>query len=61
MIFINFKKAYDCIHRESSMFILEQYGLPIKLVNLIKISAINTEIKVQVGNSLKAPYQQQPK
>jgi sorting nexin-29 len=57
MIFIDFKKAYDCIHRESLMSILEQYGLPLKLVNLIKASAINTEIKVQVGNSLSTAAQ----
>jgi hypothetical protein len=46
MIFIDFKKAYDCMHRESLISILEQYGLLLKLVNLIKASTMNTEIKV---------------
>jgi len=57
MIFIDFKKTYDCIHRDSLMSILEQYGLPLKLVNLIKASAMNTEIKIQVGNSLSTATQ----
>jgi len=39
------------------MSILEQYGFLIKLVNLIKVSAMNTEIKVQVGNSLSTAAQ----
>jgi hypothetical protein len=57
MIFIDFKTAYDCIHRESLMSILEQYDLPQKLVNLIKASAMNTEIKVQIGNSFSTAAQ----
>lgn len=39
------------------MSILEQNGLPLKLVNLIKASAMNTKIKVQVGNSLSTAAQ----
>ncbi|VVC25088.1 Reverse transcriptase domain [Cinara cedri] len=37
-------KAYYCMHCESLMSILEQYGLPLKLVNLMI-----TVIKIQVG------------
>jgi len=57
MIFIDVKKAYDCIHCESLMSILKQYGLLLKLINLIKASAMNTEIKIQVGNSLSTAAQ----
>lgn len=57
ILFIGFKKTYDCIFCKSLVSIPDQYGLPLKLVNLIKASIMNTEIKIQVGNSLSIAAQ----
>jgi predicted alpha/beta-fold hydrolase len=50
VLFIDFKKAYDCIHRESLLNVLRQFKLPQKLINLIKANILHTEIKIKVGN-----------
>lgn len=57
MLFIDFKKAYNCIHSESSVCTLEQFGLSLKIVSLIKASIMKTEIKVQVRNSSSTTVQ----
>lgn len=55
MLLIDFKKAYDSIHRESSFNFLKEFEIPQKLINLIKMSIEYIDIKVKVGHStLKA-------
>lgn len=55
MLLIDFKKAYDSIHRESSFNVLKEFEIPQKLINLIKMSIEYIDIKVKVGHStLKA-------
>ena len=44
--FIDFEKAFDSLHRESLWRILRHYGIPQKLVNVIKI--LYTGIQCQV-------------
>ena len=34
--FIDFKKAFDCIHRESLWKIVAKYGIPNKIINIMK-------------------------
>ena len=34
--FIDFRKAFDCIHRPSLWSILRQYGIPEEIVNIIQ-------------------------
>lgn len=48
IIFINFKKAYDFIHRPSPINILKEFNFPIKLFSLIKSSLENTSIKIEI-------------
>ena len=36
MTFIDFKKACDLINRETMWKILRHYGIPVKIVNIIK-------------------------
>ena len=48
-LFIDFKKAYDSVRREVLYKILIEFGIPRKLVRLIKMSLTETYSKVRVG------------
>ncbi|VVC39091.1 Reverse transcriptase domain [Cinara cedri] len=54
-LFIDFQKAYDCIHRESVMKILKDFQFPNKLINCIMISIMETKVKVKVGDLISDP------
>ena len=47
-LFIDFKKAYDSVRREVLYKILIEFGIPRKLVNLIKMSLTETYSRVRV-------------
>jgi hypothetical protein len=51
-LFIHFKKTYDSINRESVYDILLEFGVPKKLVRLIKMCLNETYSKVRVGKLL---------
>lgn len=51
MLFVDFKKAYDSIHREFLINVLQEFEMPQKLINLIKMNIDYTDIKVKVGHS----------
>ena len=40
--FIDFKKAFDSVHRDRMIYILTAYGIPKKLVNTIRLSYSDT-------------------
>ena len=44
--FVDFKKAFDSIHRERMMKILKAYGIPPKLVDAIDLMYQNTRAKI---------------
>jgi hypothetical protein len=46
-LFIDFKKAYDSVRREVLYNILIEFGIPMKLVRLIKMCLNETYNKVQ--------------
>jgi hypothetical protein len=48
--FIDFKKAYDSMRRELLYNILIEFGIPMKLVRLIKMCLNETYGKVHIGN-----------
>ena len=48
--FVDFEKAFDSIHRESLWCILRNYGIPKKLVTLIKSFYTNFRCTVNKGN-----------
>ncbi|KAL4121257.1 hypothetical protein QTP88_013804 [Uroleucon formosanum] len=52
---IDFKKAYDSIHRESLINILREFHFEDKLIKLIEISILETFAKVRVGNIITDP------
>ena len=51
-LFIDFKKAYDSVTREVLYKILIEFGIPRKLVRLIKMSLTETYSRVWVGENV---------
>jgi len=51
-IFIDFEKAYDSVRREILYNILAEFGVPRKLVRLIKMCLAETHSRVRVGKNL---------
>jgi hypothetical protein len=62
-LYIDLKKAYDSVKREVLYNILLEFGVPTKLVRLIKLCLYETYSKVRVGKLLsdKFPIQNGPK
>jgi hypothetical protein len=55
-LFIEFKKAYDSVRREVLYNILIGYGVPMKLVKLIKMCLNETYSKVSIGKHLSDSF-----
>ena len=55
-LFIDFKKAYDSVRREILYKILTEFGIPSKLVRLIKMSLTETYSRVRVGKSVSDSF-----
>jgi len=53
-LFVDFKKAYDSIHRESLINILKEFDFPQKLVNLVSIRIMDV-VKIKVGKMKSNP------
>jgi hypothetical protein len=51
-LFIDFKKIYDSFRREVLYNILIEFGIPMKLVRLIKMCLSETYSRVRVGKHL---------
>jgi len=51
-LFIDFKKAYDSVRREVLNNILIEFGIPMKLVRLVKVCLTETYSRVRVGKNL---------
>jgi sorting nexin-29 len=55
-LFIDFKKAYDSIKREVLYNILFEFGIPKKLVRLIKVCLYETYSEVRIGKLLSDKF-----
>jgi hypothetical protein len=55
-LFIDFKKAYDSVGREVLYNILIEFGVPMKLVRLIKMFLNETYSKVPIGKYLSRVF-----
>ncbi|CAG4936021.1 unnamed protein product [Colias eurytheme] len=51
-LFVDFEKAYDSIDRGALFAILKELGIPIKLVDLIKVAIGESSMHVRVGKEL---------
>ena len=51
-LFIDFKKAYDSVRREVLYKILIEFGIPRKLLRLIKMSLAETYSRIRVGKNV---------
>ena len=51
-LFIDFKKAYDTVRRKVLYNILMEFGIPMKLVRLIKMCLTETCSRALVGKNL---------
>jgi hypothetical protein len=51
-LFVDFKKALDSVRRKVFQNILIEFGVPKKLVMLIKMSLNETYVKVRIGKHL---------
>ena len=51
-LFIDFKKAYDSVRREVLYKILIEFGIPRKLVRLVKMSLTETHSRIRVGKNV---------
>ena len=56
-LFIDFKKAYDSIHRESLYNIMDEVGIPKKLIGLTKMCMENTQYQIRVDNTLSEAFE----
>lgn len=55
--FIDFKKAYDSVHRPSLLKILRNFGLHPKLIRLIELTLTNTNSKIKFRGEMSEPFQ----
>jgi hypothetical protein len=55
-LFIDFKKAYDSVRREVLYNILIEFGIPMKLVRLIKMCLSEVYSRVPVGKYLSDTF-----
>ena len=54
--FVDFKKAYDSIHRPSLLKILRHFGLHPKLIKLIELTLTNTFNKIKFRGEISEPF-----
>ena len=55
-LLIDFKKAYDSVRREILYKIVIEFGIPRKLVRLIKMSLTESYSRVQVGKNVSDSF-----
>jgi hypothetical protein len=51
-LFIDYKQAYDSINQQQMYKIMKEFGIPKKLINLIKMTLRRTMNKVQISGKL---------
>jgi hypothetical protein len=55
-LFIDFKQAYDSVRREALCNILIEFGIPKKLVRLIKMCLTETYSRIRVDKNLSKMF-----
>ena len=57
LCFIDFEKAFDSVHRHTLWKIMRSYGIPSKLIRIIKSMYCESECAVQTGSGLTEWFQ----
>ena len=56
-LFVDFKKAYDSVRRRDVLYnILIEFGIPMKLVRLIKVNLNESYSKVRAGKHVSVVF-----
>ena len=55
-VFVDYRQAYDSVHRPSLWTILRHFNLPQKLIRLIKECYVSSRGRVKVGGELTDPF-----
>jgi hypothetical protein len=55
-LFIYYKQAYDSIYRKSLYKIMREFGMPQKLINLVKMPLTDTVSKVRVQGQISREF-----
>jgi sorting nexin-29 len=54
-LFIDFRAAYDTVNRAKLYRAMEEFNIPIKLINLVKLTMSNVECRVRIQEDLSEP------
>jgi len=55
MLFVDFRKAYDSMHREFLLNILKDFKFSRKIINLIGASLNHTDTQIKISNVTSQP------
>jgi len=56
-LYIDYKQAYDTINRAELVEIMKEFGIPMKLVRLVKMTLANTNSKVKIQRELSLGFE----
>lgn len=56
-LFVDFKAAYDSINRNALYNAMSEFGIPRKLINLVKLTMSPVTCRVRVGSDLSEPFE----
>ena len=51
-LFVDFKQAYDSIGRQQLFTVMGEFRIPVKLINLVKITLQKTTNQIQINGRL---------
>lgn len=57
LLFIDFSKAYDSLNRSEIWYKMEKFGIPRKLIRLVKMTVTGSKCKVLVDGDLSTPFE----
>ena len=56
MVFVDFSKAFDSINREAMFHILHLYGIPLRIIQAIKLMYLNSNSRVRTPDGLTEAF-----
>jgi hypothetical protein len=56
-LYIDYKRAYDTINRAELVVIMKEFGIPMKLVRLVKMTLANKNIKMKIQGKLSSSFE----